>query len=69
VRRLILIVFLGAISVVFWRIFRVDNQTFQPRKKAGTRWWVLLLLILLTPFILIGLFFLMAAFGYAPGPD
>jgi hypothetical protein len=65
---IILIVVLIAISIVFWRMFRVDAGTPELGEKPGTRWGMLLLLLLLTPFILFGLFYLMAALGYAlPG--
>jgi hypothetical protein len=64
----VLIGVLIAISIVFWRVFHVDSGTPELGEKPGTRWGMLLLLLLLTPFILFGLFYLMAALGYAlPG--
>jgi hypothetical protein len=66
---LLLVILPAAISIVFWQMFRVDRRTPEPGRKPRTRWLLVLLLLLLTPFILIALFLLMASLGYAPGPD
>jgi len=58
---------LGVIAIVWWQLSSPDKRQPQPNQKQGTRWWLIVVLLILVPFLILALFLVLGGLGLISG--